>query len=747
MSNSSFSGSNSSSLIPESSVSSRNNSVASTGSTFSSAASSASSNGSVAAPVIGQMGTKEILFLSLVNFIVIVILIFVLINPKKSIVENAKHVYNASIEKLNTTYGNAKKDAEKAAQNAKEKWTSNLQSIYKIVILSSIVFLFLLVVIFNVSITQTPYIFYLIYLVLAASFFLEFNYDNVDNALISLINSIQNEVDKDTKNFNFGLMGVILFWIIANSVHGGYIYTSNIPLFPVQIANKIQYFTSIAINVLSAIGVLFSLYFDEKNITSFKGFVLFIVFILAIVANILFMILFNKNPTMPGSNIIQIIMNVFFVGLLIFELLSNTIDNAIQKNTVDSNIHHKTLSSVFTIGLFFASLLYYIYPKQDDFLGKNINISMMAIFFLLSLFVLFNFPGFDSEYYIFVLFFILNIPVVYLFVTRMLSGTDDKTKLFIPLLIGFYTIFMILLAMMGTIDMSNHTNIYLLVGLIGFSLLSYTTKFMTDPKYKTLFMLISLIILSIATLYYTLTSQIWYIYLILFISVLFYFDFIHIPYVPAKPSIPKIEVTPLEKKMLAGEVIFILLFLYIRSLLKTVYTKNGQSIINAPVQLNKQTNIKVTKNFKYIYGVSFWVKLEPMAPGSIAQANEYIPILSYGNTPKISYCGALNTLRVEMQNKAKKMRIIDTIRDVPLQKWNHIAVNYVDGICDVFINGELHNTKSNVVPYNDSSEFVIGSQYNMRGEICNTIIFNESFSREKIQQLYTQFKDKSPPIF
>jgi hypothetical protein len=93
------------------------------------------------------------------------------------------------------------------------------------------------------------------------------------------------------------------------------------------------------------------------------------------------------------------------------------------------------------------------------------------------------------------------------------------------------------------------------------------------------------------------------------------------------------------------------------------------------------------------------------------------------------------------------MRIIDKIHDVPLQKWNHIAVNYVDGICDVFINGELHNSKSNIVPYNESSEFVIGSQYNMRGEICNTTIFHESFTREKIQQLYTQFKDKTPPIF
>ncbi len=306
---------------------------------------------------------------------------------------------------------------------------------------------------------------------------------------------------------------------------------------------------------------------------------------------------------------------------------------------------------------------------------------------------------------------------------------------------------MIIMAMLGTIDMSNHTNIYLLVGLIGFLLLSYTTKYMTDPKYKTIFMLIALIILSITTLYYTLTSKLWYVYLILFISVLIYFDIIHIPYKPGKPSVPSTKITSLEKNMLAGEFIFILLFLYIRSLLKTVYTTNGESIINSPVPLNKQTNVKVTKKNKYIYGVSFWVKLDPMPPGSIPQANEYVPILSYGNTPKVSYCGSLNTLRVEMQNKSKKMKIVDLIRDVPLQKWNHIAISYADGTCDVFINGELHNTKTNIIPYNDSSEVIIGSIYNVRGEICNTTLFHESFTRGKIQHLYSQFKDKNPPIF
>jgi hypothetical protein len=104
-------------------------------------------------------------------------------------------------------------------------------------------------------------------------------------------------------------------------------------------------------------------------------------------------------------------------------------------------------------------------------------------------------------------------------------------------------------------------------------------------------------------------------------------------------------------------------------------------------------------------------------------------------------------LSSEIQNESKKIKIIDTIRDVPLQKWNHIVINYTDGICDVFINGELHNTKKNIVPYNDSNTIQIGSQQGIHGEICNVSLFYEQFNNKKIQQLYTQFKDKTPPTF
>ena len=86
------------------------------------------------APAKPQISTDIIIMFIAIVILGIIIFLF-LINPKKNIVENSKHVYNTSIEKMNTTYGSVKQDAEKSAQNAKDKWTSNIKSIYKIIFL------------------------------------------------------------------------------------------------------------------------------------------------------------------------------------------------------------------------------------------------------------------------------------------------------------------------------------------------------------------------------------------------------------------------------------------------------------------------------------------------------------------------------------------------------------------------------------------------------------------------------------
>jgi hypothetical protein len=712
-------------------------------------------------------GNNKDLYLLLFGFIIAgLILFFVWINPKKTIVENAKHVYNTSIEKMNTTYGKSKQDAEKTAQKAKDTWTSNLQNIYKIVITSILVCLCGLFNYVNPwSSSRNSFIITLITNILFLSAILfEYFSPLLDNELIKLLNSIDAQQYMTTTNLVY--ISIIAFWVLSQLIYS--YYKSSYP-----ISENTNFYVVLIITILCILGILFEYYFDndktkdkanqdikdtkdyvskkEKKITGYKIFVLSFIFILCIIANSIYR--FTQMAYSTGTNVVpltipQIVINMIFLGLLLFELLSDKIDKELHKNTIDNNIHHKTLAVIITGIVCFLSSGYYFFEKNKT--NQFILVITSIITFLLTMFSLLNVPGYNSDYYIFMLFFILNIPIVYFFIDKLIPNTD-KSKMYIPLFITFYTACMFILAIMGVIDISNTTNIYLTVGLLGLALLSYTTQQISDPKYKIFLSLIALIALSIVSLHYIVTSNLRYVYVLLFIGVLYYFKMINIPSsintTVSNVNITSPKLTSREKMVLGGEVIFVLLFLYIRSILQKAYTINGQLLVNNPVALNKNTSIKVNKKFKYIYGVSCWINIQPMSPGSTPEANEYVTILSYGNTPKLSYCSSVNRMRVEIQNESKKLQLISNIKNIPLQKWNHIAINYTDGICDVFLNGELYNTKKNVVPYNTSSTVDLGLQNGINGEICNLTIFHEQFTLEKIQQLYLQFKDKTPPIF
>jgi hypothetical protein len=712
-------------------------------------------------------GSNKDLYLLLIGFIIAgIVLFFIWINPKKSIVENAKHVYNSSIEKMNTTYGKSKHDAEKSAQKAKDTWTSNLQNIYKIVISSILIFLCGLFNYFNPwSSSRNSFIITIITNILFVSAILfEYFSPLLDNEIIKLLHSIDAQQYVTTTNIVY--ISIIAFWVLSQLIYSYYKSSYHV-------SESTNFYVVLIITILSILGILFEYYFDndktkdkanqdikdtkdsvskkEKKITEYKIFVLSFIFILCIIANSIYrftqLAYYTPDTNVVPLTITQLGINVLFLGLLLFELLSDKIDKVLYQNTIDNNIHHKTLVSIITGIVCFLSFGYYFFEKNKT--NQFILVITTIISFLLTIFTLFNVPGYDSNYYIFMLFFILNIPVVYLFIDKLIPNTD-KSKMYIPLFITFYTACMFILAIMGVIDISNTTNIYLTVGLLGLALISYSMQQISDPKYKIFLSLIALIALSIVSLHYIVTSNLWYVYVLLFIGVLYYFKIITIP-LTVTNTVEDIKISPpkltsREKMVLGGEVIFVLLFLYIRSIIQKAYTINGQLLVNNPISLNNNTSMKVNKKFKYTYGLSCWLNIQPMTPGSSPEANEYVNILSYGNTPKITYCSALNIMRVEIQNESKT-QIITNIKNIPLQKWNHIVVNYTDGICDVFLNGELYHSKKNVVPYNTSSTVDLGLQNGINGEICNLTIFHEQFTLEKIQQLYLQFKDKTPPIF
>jgi len=78
---------------------------------------------------------------------------------------------------------------------------------------------------------------------------------------------------------------------------------------------------------------------------------------------------------------------------------------------------------------------------------------------------------------------------------------------------------------------------------------------------------------------------------------------------------------------------------------------------------------------------------------------------------------------------------------IPMQKWNHIVLNYNRNAVDIFINGHLertfHMTESMPV-YSDLDNIRVGSNDGLRGGIRNVIYFKHPLSNEQIAYQYNK---------
>jgi hypothetical protein len=192
-------------------------------------------------------------------------------------------------------------------------------------------------------------------------------------------------------------------------------------------------------------------------------------------------------------------------------------------------------------------------------------------------------------------------------------------------------------------------------------------------------------------------------------------------------------------KYLMYELAFILIFLYVRTWTKTYYLHNGELLQNKPISLSKQ-KVFLTPPFQYQYAISCWVYINASSPST-----EYIPLLSYGDKPLLAYNSIENVMRITMKSQNKKHVFMGDILKPTLQKWNHIVLNYNNGIFDIFYNGQLMKTNQ-VVPLNIHESITIGSDKGVRGKMSNIAFFPTSITKKQVVQLYDAFKNKNPPI-
>jgi len=183
----------------------------------------------------------------------------------------------------------------------------------------------------------------------------------------------------------------------------------------------------------------------------------------------------------------------------------------------------------------------------------------------------------------------------------------------------------------------------------------------------------------------------------------------------------------------------------------------GILLLNNPINLSKETvltNYDKMKEVSYIgndkvysYGISLWVFIHPNPPNIKKSPNKYVNIFNYNNKPKIDYDPLKNVLRFTLNKGADYTdKILFKKTNLPLQKWNNIVINYENGTYDIFMNNQLINTFSGVVPYMTNDDITVGELYGINGGIANVVYYPTYLSKHKMDENYKLFKNKKTPI-
>lgn len=149
------------------------------------------------------------------------------------------------------------------------------------------------------------------------------------------------------------------------------------------------------------------------------------------------------------------------------------------------------------------------------------------------------------------------------------------------------------------------------------------------------------------------------------------------------------------------------------------------------------------------YTLSFWVYINPTQQNIIT--DDWLDVLDYGNKIKVQY-GLVNnennvirfTIR---ENNKDTFKFIHLESNIPSQKWNNFIFKYYDNKVDIFMNGILRDTVSNVFINREEYNLItIGQNNGMTGSICNIIYYPYSLSIDKINQNYANLINNNPPI-
>ena len=175
-------------------------------------------------------------------------------------------------------------------------------------------------------------------------------------------------------------------------------------------------------------------------------------------------------------------------------------------------------------------------------------------------------------------------------------------------------------------------------------------------------------------------------------------------------------------------------------------------LLSEPTYTDKEKTIGDFENLKgdlsaynYQYSISGWVFLHEQPPSKSYANNKFTSIINYGDKPNILFNSSKGTLQITNKKGENETEIIYQTKNILLQKWNNIVINYEGGTLDIFINGKLVASKDNIIPYMSYDSITIGSNDGVSGGVCSVIYYDGPLSLRQIEFFYNSLKGQNPP--
>lgn len=202
------------------------------------------------------------------------------------------------------------------------------------------------------------------------------------------------------------------------------------------------------------------------------------------------------------------------------------------------------------------------------------------------------------------------------------------------------------------------------------------------------------------------------------------------------------------------EFLFIALRILIPKLLTYILHLNGEHLLRDPVYMdnvqelgNYETLHKGNSdNASYKYSISAWFWINPQPPSTRSAYTKFTNILEFGRKPAIEFNGLENILRVNCQIKDDVEVTIFETRNIILQAWNNIVINYDGATMDVFLNGTLVGSRPNIAPYMTMENIKIGAERGIEGGICNVVFYKEILQERQITMAYNALSGLPVPL-